>query len=163
MGRLLMVLLSVAIVVAACGRPGEPAASAVVETDTSAPTEPTFMALEPSRFCKTYGNIIDSAPEQVGGYVLIVDQPASTRDPCRGYDLFHFTDLPEAVDGIMFDDCIISWVAGGRAPAQDLGIDCVANPDANPPASDATGGGPPPAPADATPSPDTPPTPGPGE
>jgi hypothetical protein len=81
---------------------------------------------EPSEeFCNASAVIVSSEPERLDEWTLYVDEPAERRDPCQGDDLWHYVDEDLAeVDGVLFDDCVVSWVDGGRTPAADAGIDC---------------------------------------
>jgi hypothetical protein len=89
---------------------------------------------EPDRFC-AYGGMILGPPMEFGDLTLWTDIPVNRRRPAgcedqwirldREPDLFLFTEeeLSE-VDGVMFQDCQISWVDGGRSHADDVGVPC---------------------------------------
>lgn len=76
-------------------------------------------------FCNASARIVTTDPMQVGEWTLYVDEPAGARDPCQGDDLWHYQDEDLAVvDGVLFDDCVLSWVDGGRTTAAEEGIKC---------------------------------------
>ncbi len=79
-----------------------------------------------AQFCTLSGYLgLTDMVEEYDDVILADRVPASIRESCRGYDLHHFSAGELAmVDGIMFDDCVISWTAGGRSKASDLGIPC---------------------------------------
>lgn len=85
-----------------------------------------LMGDEPSEeFCHASAVLVTSEPVQVGQWTLYVDEPAERRDPCQGDDLWHYLDEDlAAVDGVLFDDCVLSWVDGDRTSAANAGIDC---------------------------------------
>ncbi len=78
-----------------------------------------------SEFCELYGVLTDSPAVSYGDITLLVGEPIGRRDPCNGDDLSHYVaeDLV-AVDGVLFDNCEISWAGGGRSTAAAEGIDC---------------------------------------
>jgi len=76
-------------------------------------------------FCPTWGVLTDSPTVSYGEISLLVGEPISNREPCNGDDLWHYSseDLV-GVDGVLFENCEISWVGGGRSTAAAEGIDC---------------------------------------
>jgi hypothetical protein len=77
------------------------------------------------RFCNAAAALPRSEPKKVVEWTLYVGEPAELRRACAGDDLWHYLDSDLArVDGVLFDDCIVSWVDGGRASAGEAGIDC---------------------------------------
>lgn len=76
-----------------------------------------------TEFCKAWGAIVDEPPVELAGYTLYVNQPVSNREPCLRRRPPHYGPL-DGIDGVLFTDCVISWTAGGRDDAADLGIAC---------------------------------------
>jgi len=78
-----------------------------------------------SEFCELWGVLTDNRPVSHGDVTLLVGEPIGRRVPCNGDDLWHYRaeDLA-GVDGVLFDNCEISWVGGGRSTAAAEGIDC---------------------------------------
>ena len=71
-------------------------------------------------YCKAYANLWSRADVvEVDGATVLVNQ--GRRDPCGDNDLAHYA-LDDDIDGVLFDDCLISWVGGGRSPASIVGI-----------------------------------------
>jgi hypothetical protein len=78
-------------------------------------------------FCATYGTILGTEPQLVGGHLLYVGVPATQRDPCHGDDLWHMrmdASVFAQAEGVLFDDCVISWNRGGRTSAKKAGVPC---------------------------------------
>lgn len=77
-------------------------------------------------FCEAYAVALplDERPVTFDELVIL-DHSYRERDPCRGDDLWHYMDSHlDGVDGVLFDDCVISWVDGGRTSAEDAGFPC---------------------------------------
>lgn len=74
--------------------------------------------------CTAYGanQAIEEQPSSYGDFVIL-DHSDRERDPCRDDDLWHYGDL-NGIDGVLFGDCVISWVEGGRTPASEVGVPC---------------------------------------
>ncbi|MCP3991718.1 MAG: hypothetical protein GY724_21780 [Actinomycetia bacterium] len=77
-------------------------------------------------FCAAYAVALPLDEHPVTyGELVILDHSYRERDPCRGHDLWHYMDQHlDGVDGVLFEDCTISWVAGGRTSAEDAGVPC---------------------------------------
>ncbi|MEM9655152.1 MAG: hypothetical protein AAGA65_23880 [Actinomycetota bacterium] len=70
--------------------------------------------------------IVDDERVRVGDYI-IRDHSYRDRDPCNGEDLWHYDPRSlSGIDGVLFSDCEISWVSGGRSSADDIGLPCPA-------------------------------------
>lgn len=84
----------------------------------------TYQLSEPADvFCNAYGIGAGLEDRVRHGDLVIIDHSWRTRDPCGDDDLWHYGELP-GVDGVLFDDCRISWVGGGRTDADDVGLPC---------------------------------------
>ena len=84
----------------------------------------TFALSEPADvFCNAYGIAASPAEWVRHDGLIIIDHSWRQRDPCGDDDLWHYGDLGP-VDGVLFDDCQVSWVGGGRSKAEDVGIAC---------------------------------------
>ncbi len=82
-----------------------------------------------TEFCAAYGNIVQGQVATFGEVTLLTGEPASHRDPCDGDDLWHYmTGDLDGVDGVLFDDCVISWVGGGRSTVAAESIPCEPEP-----------------------------------
>ena len=76
-------------------------------------------------FCEAYGVLAGNDVVTVDDISLLIGEPIYRRDPCNGDDLWHYFDEDlVGIDGVMFDNCEISWVGGGRSAAAAEGIDC---------------------------------------
>jgi len=90
---------------------------------------------EPDRFC-AYGEFLfGKSPQEFGDLTLWADVPVEFRRPAgceelwvrldKEPDLYLFSESElSKVDGVMFEDCQISWVDGGRSRADDVGVPC---------------------------------------
>lgn len=82
--------------------------------------EPQFCHL--GQYIGFSGDAID-----YGEVTLVVDQPVTLRESCPGRDLQSFSKHElSSFDGVLFEDCVISWTNGGRSNARDEGIPCEA-------------------------------------
>lgn len=88
-------------------------------------------------FCEAWGIISGRQVISIDEISLLSGEPISAREPCMGDDLWHFAaDDLKGVDGVLFDNCEISWVGGGRSTAAAEGIDCTPAPPVPVPSDD---------------------------
>ena len=90
----------------------------------------TSRAAPRAYFCEAWGEVPSGQTVTNGEITLLGPDPVSHRDPCNGSDdLWHYFDGDlEDVDGVLFDNCEISWVGGGRSTAAAAGFECAPAP-----------------------------------